>query len=366
VPARASETGAGRLERRLRRQASRAAQRRSPLSLGLLERAAADVAAGGPTWALLRERAGESPGDALPLRLLACVHRLVLAGEAPALARWYPSAGGQGTAEQAWPDFRALLAERAGTLRALLDEPLQTNEPGRAAGLLAGFLEVASATGLPLRVLEIGASAGLNLNWDRYRYRAAGFAFGPADSRVRLEGVYEGAPPAGPRRVAVASREGCDRRPLDVTSARDRLVLRSAVWADQLDRLALLDGALEIARRHPPVLARADAGAWLAERLAEPADGTATVVVHSIVMQYLPPAARARVRGLLEGAGREATPSRPLAWLRMEPPAREPREGDPARGLAELRLTRWPGGEERLLGLCGYHGRPVRLAELPR
>jgi hypothetical protein len=353
---------AARIERRIRAQAATAIQRRSPLYLGLLERLADDVAAGGPAWALLRERAGEPRGDALPLRLMAAAHRLVLAGEAPELARWYPSAGGEGTAAQAWPDFHALLVDRAGELRVLLDEPLQTNEPGRAAALLPGFLSVACDTGLPLRVLELGASAGLNLNWDRYHYRAPGFTFGPDDSPVRLEDVYEGRAPEVVRGAAVASRAGCDRHPLDPASEHDRLVLRSAVWADQRERLALLDGALEVARRHPPAVERAEAGAWLAARLAEPADALATVVVHSIVIQYVPPAARDELRALIAATGREATSRRPLAWLRLEPPEHEPPEGDPARGLAELRLTRWPGGREELLGHAGYHGRPVRLA----
>jgi hypothetical protein len=349
---------------RLRRQAGSAAQRGSPLYLGLLERAAADVDARGPAWELLRRRAGEPEGDALPLRLMAAAHRLVLAGAAPALARWYPSAGGAGSAEQAWPDLHALLADRAAELDALLDAPLQTNEPGRSAALLAGFAAVARATALPLRILEVGASAGLNLHFDRYRYEAPGFAFGPADSPVRLRGVYDGPAPACVR-VAVAERAGCDRRPLDPGSADDRLVLRSAVWADQTERLALLDGALAIARRYPVAVERADALPWLDTQLATPAAGRAIVVIHSIVLQYLAPGERAALRARIEAAGAAATADAPLAWLRLEPPESEPPPGDPDRGLAELRLTRWPDGHEVRLGAAGYHGRPVRLAVLP-
>jgi hypothetical protein len=347
---------------RLRRQADTAVQRGSPLYRGLLERLAADVDARGPAWELLRTRADEPEGDALPLRLLAAAHRLVLGGEAPALARWYPSAGGAGTAEQAWPDLRALLADRKTELDALLDEPLQTNEAGRCAALLAGFLSVARATGLPLRVLELGASAGLNLNWDRYRYEAPGFAFGPPDSPVRFDDVYEGRPPQSSA-VAVAERAGCDLHPLDPGRAEDRLVLRSAVWADQRDRLALLDGALAVARAHPVAVDRAGAHEWLHPRLAEPAAGRATVVVHSIVVQYLGAGERVALREGIARAGAAATRDAPLAWLRLEPPSPEQRPPeDPDRGLAELRLTTWPGEHEVRLGAAGYHGRPVRLA----
>jgi hypothetical protein len=354
---------AERLERRFRRQAATALQRGSPLYLGLLERLSGDVAARGPAWELLRDRAWEPGGSALALRLLAAVHRLVLTGAAPELARWYPSAGGDGTAEQAWPDLRALLAERAAELDPLLDEPLQTNEPARAAALLPGLLYAATKSGQPLRLLELGASAGLNLNFDRYRYEDDGFAFGPKDSPVRIAGAYGGHAPQVRPTVTVASRAGCDRRPLDVRDEHDRLVLRSAVWADQAERLALLDAALAVAAAHPPPVERADALEWLDARLREPAEGVATVVMHSILVQYLSPEAREALHARIEEAGRAATPTAPLHWLRMEPHRPEPPAGDPRRGTAELRHASWPPGIDAGYGWAGYHGRPV---ELPR
>src|SRR5436190_835747 len=83
---------------------------------------------------------------------------------------------------------------------------------GRATALLGGFLEVARAhPGLPLRLAEIGASAGLNLRWDRYRYEGRGWSWGEPGSPVVFPSVFEGAaaPPADAR-VTVAERLGCD------------------------------------------------------------------------------------------------------------------------------------------------------------
>ena len=45
--------------------------------------------------------------------------------------------------------------------------------------IVGGFLAVAAHTGLPLRTFEVGASAGLNLRWDRFFYEARGATWGP-------------------------------------------------------------------------------------------------------------------------------------------------------------------------------------------
>ena len=113
--------------------------------------------------------------------------------------------------------------------------------------------------------------------------------------------------------------------------------------------MRLLRGALDVAREVPVTVEEAGAGDWLAERLAEPADGVATVVFHSIVWQYIPHEERDRIRAALAESGERATERAPLAWLRMEPGGEQ----------TELRLTTWPGGEERLLASAGFHGSPL-------
>jgi hypothetical protein len=112
-------------------------------------------------FALLRGHEGDPEPSALALRLMGAVHRLVLRGDASDLARHYPSAGG--SPHEPWPVFLATLRDHADELRRLLDDPVQTNEPARCGALLGGFLEIARRTHLPLRLLEVGASAGLNL-----------------------------------------------------------------------------------------------------------------------------------------------------------------------------------------------------------
>jgi hypothetical protein len=265
---------------------------------------------------------------------------MVLAGTAPTLAAHYPSVGGDGDAEAAWVAFRALVAERMEELRPLLDRPVQTNEVGRSAVLVAGYQAVAAATGLPLRCLEIGTSGGLNLRFDRYRYGAWGDPESAVAFDVRL-----------PTDVAVdvVERRGCDAEPVDPTTEDGRLTLLSFLWPDQAARLARTAAAIEIARQVPADIEQADAVEWLERVLAEPADGVATVVCHSVVAQYLTPDAWAAVLELVRGA-----------WhLRMEPVL-----GSGAGGVGghfEVRLTS-PDGDDRLLATCGGHGPPVTWA----
>ncbi|HUR87438.1 MAG TPA: DUF2332 domain-containing protein [Solirubrobacteraceae bacterium] len=320
----------------------------SPLYAHVLARAAEDVEAAGPVLEILRPFAAEPRGSALALRFLAAVHRIVLEGGAPQLARHFPSAGGDAGPDGAWPAFRAVLEERPDDVRASIARPCQTNDVGRCAALLPGLLEIARELGPRLRILELGASAGLNLNWDRFRYAFEDWSWGPEDSAVRISGAA-GRPPALGAPVRVVARRGCDAAPLDPADEDTRLRLRASIWPEHLERLARLDGALDVAGAHPPAVDRADLCDWLEERLAQPALGVATVVYHSIVWQYLDQARRDRLRELIAAAGARASAEAPVAWLRMEP----------AGGRAAVTLTTWPGGHERIVARAGYHGPPV-------
>jgi hypothetical protein len=336
--------------RQLVEQARWCAQLGSPLSAAILERTVADVEAGGPAWSVLSRHANDRPELLLALRFLGSLHRLVLEGVTPALARSYPSVGGREEIASTWPAFLDALVQHRAALQASLDRPVQTNEVGRSASLLGGFLRIARTTKLPLRLLEVGASAGLNLRWDHYRYEAGADGWGDPASPVRLDGAFVGPPPRFDGTCRIVERRGCDLTPLDPSSPEDRLTLRSYVWADQTERLRLLDAALTVAQQIPAPVEAAPAGAWLAGQLHDPRPGTVTVVYHSIVWHYLDEAERGRVRQALEQAGARATPEAPLAWLRLE------RGGE----QAEVRLNLWPGGDEKLLASSGFHGRDIR------
>jgi hypothetical protein len=288
---------------------------------------------------------------ALPLRVLGAVHRLVLAGQAPALAAHYPSAGGRFEPEGAWRALREVARAHAPEIRARLASNVQTNEVQRCAVLLGGFLRVASATGLPLRVREIGASAGLNLLFDRFRYELGPHRWGDPAAPLVLRAAWEGAPPDLDAKLCVASRAGCDVDPIDASDAADRLRLESFVWPDQPERHARVRAALAAAQADPPRVERAHAGEWVPRELAARPAGQATVLMQSHVFWYLPETEREGILRDVRAAGERAGAERPLAWLRFE--GTEP-------DAAELRLWRWPPGEDRLLARAHHHASWVR------
>ena len=346
------------LGRRFRGQARACAELGSPLYAGLVARAADDLERRGPVWDALAPVADLPGGALVSLRFMGATHRLALSGRAPDLAAHYPSCGGDGDVDRAWPALLATTAEatRSGEMARLLAGGVQTNEVGRSAALLGGFLAVARTTGLPLALLEIGASAGLNLRWDHFRYAE----WGPPDSPVDQGDPWIGdvrpllAPPVDA--VAVVERRGCDLSPIDATTPDGRLTLLSFVWPDMTRRFRLLEGACRVAAAVPAPVDRAGADTWLADRLAAPAPGRARVVFHSVVLQYLDPDARRRALDAIAGAGAATTSDAPLAWLRLEPPGAL---GPPD---FEVRLTTWPGGDDRHLAVAHPHGQWVRWA----
>jgi hypothetical protein len=343
----------------LRRQVDRC-RPSSPLYAALLEHLAEDAQAGGITAALLGPYADEPLATVPGLRLLGAVHRLVLEGRLPRLAPFYPTMDGDQPPERAWPAFRAALIEHADELRPLIAAPLQTNEPGRAAVLYGGALVVAAATGLPIRLLEIGASAGLNLRMDRFAYRVGGKLLGDPKSPLVLDEPWTGAPTVPTAsRLQVLERRGCDPRPIDPASEDGSVRLASLIWADPA-RLARLRAAIEVAEEVPATVDAASADDWLAERLATPAPGSATVVWHSVVRQYVEPARWRRVGVLLERAGEFATVDAPLAHLAFEPEVAPDGDYD-----FTLRLTLWPGGQTETLATAHGHGMPVRWRMKP-
>ena len=293
----------------------------------------------------------DARGDSVPLRLAAGLHALVRRGQLPRLAALYPPRPQPG-AEALEAAVAQALADAESELLPWLDHPPQTNEPMRSAPLMAGLLVIAAETGgLPFSLYEPGASAGLVLMLDRYEHHLGGITAGAPGARVTIRPAWQGGPPPQTSSIRVLRRQGCDLDPLNVAAKEDRERLLAYVWPDQADRLARVEAAIAIAAAEGPLIKRADAAEW-AEATLDPdgaEEGAARVLMHAVALQYAPEETLTRLAAHVARVGARATDRAPFAWLRFE--------ADPAfdeRG--SLRLTLWPGGNERVLALGDTHG----------
>ncbi len=295
------------------------------------------------TAALIDGWPDDPSAAALAMRFNAALHALARRGDVADLSALY---------QREHDGFdRAIgdaLATHDGFIIRWMQEPTQTNEVARAAGFAAALMALRVRTGMPVELLEIGSSCGLNLNLARYRYELDGVIAGDPDSAVRVAPEWRGMTPVAAPIEVVAAR-GVDLNPLDAADRRSRERLLSFVWADQPRRIERLKSALRLARAHPPALTRADATLWLPEQLAAPqAEGVCRVVFHSMVIQYLGSTARSAVIDAIHQAGGRASAARPFAWLSFEWTA--------GREKVELALTCWPDGTRRVLATCHPYG----------
>lgn len=267
----------------------------------------------------------------LPLRLLGGLHFLQLAeGIDP------------------WSNVRGVLAERRAWLaRFVPEQGVQTNEVRRSWGLVPVFLLVAAEVGRPLDLVELGPSAGLNLVWDRYRYRYGDASWGPADAPLELDGELRR--PFPPELLSVAvevrRRRGIDLNPIDVTTEEGARLLECFVWADQAERIDRLRRAIEALRAAPPELIAGDYVDLLPGALADRDPEAMTVVFQTASLGYLSHERRTQLLAEIEQAGSEA----PLAFLTAA-------FDEELEGCWPLEVTVWPGGETRRLAHQDFHG----------
>jgi len=298
------------------------------------------------TATLIRSWGANAASSAIAMRINAAFHALARQGRVPPLSALY--AGEHRRFDEA---VALALAAHDGFFVDWLRQVPQTNEVGRAAALHAALMVLARDHGLDFELLEIGASAGLNLNLARYAYDLGGVRAGMATSPVRIAPVWQGAPPPEAA-VVVREAHGVDLHPLDVNDPAACERLASFVFADQPERGERLGHALALARQYPPRIAAGNAAEWLATQLREPqAERRHRVVLHSMVLQYVDAGDRAAIEAALARAGQAASDSRPLACIGFEWDARRER--------VELRLRSWPDGRDHILAHCHPYGASI-------
>src|SRR5262245_31351963 len=316
--------------------------------------------------ALLGRVIDDTPPEVhMPLALMAAGHDLVLRwADHPLTAVYERAAVGEADAdarvqfadfcEANWPEIVDLLQARR----------VQTNECGRSAAIALALAKVADLHGTPDALIDAGASAGLNLLYDRYHldYGPLG-SFGDPSSRVRVPCEVQTADHPLPASLPdIRQRVGLDRNPLDVRREDDRRWLLACVWPDT-GRLQRTADALDIAAHHPPDVRPGDMVGDLAATIDQVDGGGLVCVLTSWAAGYLSGRQRETFAEVLDDAGRR----RDVVWLSLEGAGvvrlfEQPRDpGTFEIAASVIGAVRFRRGtrEGRPLGLVHPHGKSV-------
>ncbi|WP_295177050.1 DUF2332 family protein [Shimia sp.] len=291
-------------------------------------------------------------GHSLPLRIAGGLHALVLQGKDAGLTAVYPP--NQSDAAALQNVVLTALRTHDAFLTDWITHAPQTNEVRRSAVLIATAHLLANRFNLPIKLSELGASAGLNLMFDQFHLNV-GNGYGP-QSTVTLAPQWTG--PFPPKSdVTISYRRGVDLNPLNSADPDDALRLQSYLWADQEERLLRTQAAIAL---NTADLDQDDAISWLERRLTAPKTGELHMVYSTVAWQYFPTDRQDHGTALMEAAGAQASEATPLAWLSYE--------ADDITHGAALTLRLWPGNRTIPLGRADFHGRWVEWrapAKLP-
>ena len=317
----------------------------------LCEAAGAAIKGGGPLARLVENYRDHPWKSALPLRVAGAVRRLSALGRAPVFAAHDAAPA---TALELVAALNDLADTEEAMFRTYIARPPQTNEAGRTAVLLSGFAVIAEATRLPLELYELGASGGLLLGFDRFRYDYGTFHWGGEGPLITSR--WRADAPSWPDAISIAGRFGCDRNPVDFSIPEQRAMMHSYIWPEQPERRALFEKAVEATQDLDIKLNEADALDWAEAKTQGSRLGVAQVFFHSVFATYLNDAQSARLETIMKTAGARATQEAPLAWLRFEPV-------DTGESFAfYLDLSLWPHDIHRRLATAHAHGEWVEPA----
>jgi hypothetical protein len=255
-------------------------------------------------------------------------------------------------ASEAYLYFRDFCLTHRDEIRSLLSGTrLQTNEVTRCANLLPAFELVSLRSGRqPLAFIEMGASAGLNLNWSRFGYQYGSISTGDRHSLVQIQctlgGNYQ--PPLPETFPSIAQCQGIELFPLDIHKEADVRWLRACIWPEEQERYRLLDAAIAVAQQYPPPLLTGDACDLLPDLLSTiPVDQT-ICLWHSFALNQGP----LHVRECIEQTIVQASSTRTIYRVSIE--ANPTQEGRP-----RLELFTYKQGalfQHEWLADCAIHG----------
>ncbi len=202
-------------------------------------------------------------GQPMPNLLFAAVHYLLLQNSTHQLAQYYPSIYKNGSPKAVpFSVFQNFCEQHETEIKHLLaTKSVQTNAPNRCAYLMPIFVHIAKQhPDKELVLLDIGASAGLNLQWNSYHYEYSnGQKFGDAASGVKIKTKIRNNSAdfncqSFPKKVTSI---GIDKNPVNLYQEETSLWLKALIWPDETERFKRLSAAIELTKKQDPEIIKA-------------------------------------------------------------------------------------------------------------
>lgn len=294
------------------------------------------------------------PGQQASFLLFGAAQYLLLDGADHPLREYYPSLAPKSTGSpaEAGPIFVDFCKTHREPLEQLIRTRLvQSNVIRRSVGLRYALWAIGQRNPGPIHLVEVGTSAGLLMNVDRYRYLIGDRRFGPPDAQVELDSVWRGTDPVPDLDAVpqIASKTGVDLHPIDLTDSRERRWLRALVWPEQRAAAALLEAAIDQARTEPLTVVAGDAIDVLPALGKDLPPSETRVVFHAATRMHVP----AERREAFDDAIDSLAASGPLFHVWIEPPG-APHHGYPAE--QQLAMAMHGPGDDTATSLARVDG----------
>jgi len=186
-------------------------------------------------------------GQPIPNIFFAAIHYLLLKNQDNELAKYYPSIQKYFVTEIPFDIFKSFcLTNKNEIIKIISTRIVQTNVITRCSYLMPIFSKLIKEESKSTTIIDIGTSAGLTLNFDKYQYWYNDEkVYGQSDVIVKSKIVDSEVPTIFDISYPL-TKIGIDQNLIDTPDKDEIMWLKALVWTDQIERFIAIDEALKL------------------------------------------------------------------------------------------------------------------------
>ena len=249
----------------------------------------------------------------MPNLFLASVHYLLLKKKSRDLSNYYPSITKNYKQQLPFALFKEFCLENKKEIIELEQSKIvQTNALNRCAYIMPILSNLFD--GKKINIINIGTSAGLTLNFDKYEYHYNGkYSFGKSPVKIRSE-IIEGVIPSFKQNVIINNKIGIDQNPLDLRNLDNANWLKALIWADLTERIEKIEQAISVAKKENIQFEKTNSLQDFEDIIRRQNSEVPLVIYHTHVLYQFTQDEREKFWNLIDKIGKE----RDLTYLAAE------------------------------------------------